>query len=44
VETKSVNGILVGEFLSKSHERRRRQYEDAVGWSLRIKIARAIGG
>ena len=42
VETGNVNGILVRKFLSSlSLERRRIQYEDAVGWSLRIKTARA---
>jgi hypothetical protein len=45
VETGNVNGILVRKFLgSQSHERRRRQYEDAVRWNLRMKIARARGG
>jgi len=45
VETGNVNGILVRKFLSsESRERRRRQYEDAVGWSLRVKIARARDG
>jgi len=44
VEAGNVNVILVRKFhSSQSHERRRRQYEDAVRWSLRTKIARARG-
>jgi hypothetical protein len=44
-ETENVNGILVLKSLrGKSLERRRRRYEDTVGWSLGIKIARPRGG